>query len=193
MKNRFSYLLVLLGALALCSVPAHGASLEGQHFDDGARLGDADLQLNGVGLRGVFIIKAYVAGLYLTRKATTLQEVLAAPGPKRLQMRMLLGATPQDFNTALVAGIRKNASPAEMQALQERISQMERAIEGFGNTSKGDVVNLDYQPQQGMTLVVNGTVRGGPIPGADFYAAVLGIFVGDNPIDKRLRKGLLGQ
>lgn len=183
----------LLCALALGSAPAVAASLEGQRFDDTTRVANSELVLNGLGLRAVFIIRAYVAGLYLSSKAASMEEALAAPGPKRLQLKMLSPASAKDFNHALVAGIRKNASPAELQALQERISQFERTIDALGSTAKGDTINLDYVPQHGMTLAVNGTVRGNPIAGADFYQAVLGIFVGDNPVDKRLKKGLLGQ
>ncbi len=191
MKTNFLSVLSLL--LALTGSPVSAASLEGQRFDDTTRIGNADLVLNGLGLRAVFIIKGYVAGLYLANKAATLEEVLAVPGPKRLQLRMLREASPQDFNNALVAGIRKNATSAELETLQERIGQLERTIAAVGTTVKGDTINLDFVPERGMTLAVNGTVRGPAIPGADFFQAVLGIFVGDNPVDKRLKKGLLGQ
>jgi len=36
-------------------------------------------------------------------------------------------------------------------------------------------------------------MKGSAIAGADFFGAVLGIFVGGHPIDARLKKGLLGQ
>jgi hypothetical protein len=35
-------------------------------------------------------------------------------------------------------------------------------------------------------------LRAEPIAGADFYAALLRIFVGANPVDVRLKKALLG-
>jgi len=34
---------------------------------------------------------------------------------------------------------------------------------------------------------------GSAIAGQDFYNALLEIFVGDDPVDTRLKKGLLGQ
>ena len=52
---------------------------------------------------------------------------------------------------------------------------------------------LDYVPDLGTTLAVNGASKGAAIAGADFFTAVLGIFVGDNPVDARLKQGLLGQ
>lgn len=178
---------------ALVAPWAGAATLEGQRFEDSTRLANSELRLNGLGLRAVFIIKGYVAGLYLNEKAATLQEVAAMAGPKRLQLRMLRSAGPDDFNNALVAGIRKNAGEAELARLNERIGQLERTINAIGATVTGDVINLDYVPERGTTLAVNGAIKGAAIAGPDFYNAVLGIFVGDNPVDTRLKKGLLGQ
>lgn len=180
--------------IAMLAAPGAGAAtVEGERFDDKASLNSSELQLNGVGLRAVFIIKGYAAGLYLGAKVSTWQQVSALAGPKRVQLRMLRSAGPDDFNKALVAGIRKNASEAELAALSDRIAQLERTISTLGSTVKGDVINLDYVPQRGMTLSVNGQQKGGEIAGADFFNAVLGIFVGDHPIDARLKSGLLGQ
>lgn len=179
--------------LTLVHPRADAVSLEGQQFDDSASVANGQLRLNGVGLRAVFIIKGYAAGLYLSEKASTWEQVSAMAGAKRVQLRMLRRAGPDDFNAALVAGIRKNASEAELVALRERIAQLERTISTLGSTVKGDVINLDYLPERGTILSVNGVQKGVEIAGADFYNAVLGIFVGDHPVDARLKKGLLGQ
>ncbi|MDO8252877.1 MAG: chalcone isomerase family protein, partial [Rhodoferax sp.] len=85
---------------ALVAPWAGAATLEGLRFEDSTRLANSELRLNGLGVRAVFIIKGYVAGLYLNEKAATLQEVAAMPGPKRLQLRMLRSAGPDDFNSA---------------------------------------------------------------------------------------------
>lgn len=187
--------LILSTALLTCLVTgsAQAASFEGQTFEDSIHLGNRDLRLNGMGIRAVLFIRAYVAGLYLSEPGNSWEQVLTMTGPKRLQMRMLRSAGPSDFNNALVAGIRKNASEAELAQLSERIKQLERTIEAVGTTVAGDVINLDYLPEQGTVLSVNGAAKGTAIAGADFFNAVLGIFVGDKPVDKRLKKGLLGQ
>lgn len=190
---KFRFLNPPLLCLALLAAPAAQATtLEGQTFDSHVRLGSSELQLNGLGLRAVLVIKGFVAGLYLNGKATSLQEVSALPGPKRLQLRMLRGAAPDDFNSALVHGIRRNATEAEQARLGERIAQLEQKIQSIGSTVKGDVIDFDYVPGRGTTLSVNGAARGPAIAGADFYDAVLSIFVGEHPVDTRLKKGLLG-
>jgi hypothetical protein len=40
---------------------------------------------------------------------------------------------------------------------------------------------------------VDGAARGEPIPGEDFYAALLKIWLGEKPVDADLKKAMLGQ
>lgn len=184
---------VVFLAAALMSSFAFPATMEGMQFDDSVQVGSTEVKLNGLGLRAVLFIRGYVAGLYLSDRASTSREVLVASGPKRLQMRMLREASAEDFNKALVSGMRKNATESELAVLQDRLGQLERVIADIGTVRKGDAITLDYVPGHGMTLAVNGAIKGSSIHGADFYRTLLEIFVGDNPVDARLKKGLLGQ
>lgn len=180
-------------ALSLACAPVGAGILEGQTFNNSVRVFNHDLRLNGLGVRAIFFIKGYVAGLYLSEKVASIKDVIAMPGPKRLQLRMLRKAGPDDFNSALVDGIRKNASEFEMAGLSSRVAQLEQTILSIGNSKEGDVIDFDYVPEYGTTLAINGTIKGSAIAGVDFYIAVLGIFVGEHPIDSRLKKGLLGK
>ena len=185
--------IALLGFCLLASSSAAAATLEGQEFDDTIRLSNRDLRLNGLGVRRILFIKAYVAALYVGERVGSSLEVALMPGPKRLQLRMLQNAGPDDFTSALVAGIRKNTSDAEQVRLGDRIAQLQHTIERIGRTAKGDNITLDYLPEFGTRLAVNGVSQGQAIAGADFFDALLGIFAGDKPVDSRLKKGLLGQ
>lgn len=185
--------LLLAGLLlAVCSA-AGAARVAGQNFDERLRLADADLVLNGVGLRAVAWLKGYAAGLYLADKADSPVAVLAMKGPKRLQMKMLLEVPPKEFIKAIEVGMKRNHSAAEHAALVDRIAQFGRNVEAIGSVKKGDVVNLDYLPGKGMVMSLNGSPRGQTIAGDDFYAGMLRIFIGDRPVDKQLKAGLLGQ
>ena len=42
-------------------------------------------------------------------------------------------------------------------------------------------------------LSVNGQPRGEPFAGEAFYGAILKIFIGPDPVDEKLKAGLLGQ
>lgn len=190
MKKHF-----LLPFLLWATMGSHAASatLEGLQFEDQVRLANRELQLNGLGVRAVFIFKAYVAGLYLGDKASTGQQAVLNQGPKRLQLRMLMEIGAPDIKKALVDGMRKNVSEAQWAGMAERAAEFSRTIDAIGVARLGDTINLDYVPDRGLTLAVNEVARGSAIAGQDFYNALLEIFVGDDPVDTRLKRGLLGQ
>ena len=76
---------VMLAASAL----AQGVTVSGVKFDETAEVGKAKVQLNGAGVRYKAVFKVYAAGLYLSKKAGTTDEVLAMPGAKRIAITML--------------------------------------------------------------------------------------------------------
>ncbi len=185
----------LIAAFALAAVaPWTHAQMKiaGETFDASLRVGDAELVLNGVGVRAVAWFKGYAAALYLTAKAATPAQVLATPGAKRLQLRMLIDVPAKEFVKAVDVGIARNTPESEHAALAERQASFDGQIQAIGTVEKGAVVDLDYLPGRGLQMSLNGRPGGPAIPGADFYAAVLLIFLGDKPVDKRLKAGLLG-
>jgi hypothetical protein len=182
----------LAAALLLVAAAASATRIEGRTFDDRIRLADTDLLLNGVGLRAVLMFKGYAAGLYLASKARTPEQVLATPGAKRVQMQLLLDVEAKEFVKAFDVGMKRNLGEAERAAMQDRIAQFDQMVGQIGTVKKGDVVNLDFIPARGLVLTLNGKPRGEPIPGADLYAALLKIFIGERPVDLKLKAGLLG-
>lgn len=190
---RVLFLSSLLLACGLTVLPAHAVVLEGQRFDERVRLAQHELQLNGLGVRAAWIFKAFVAALYLPEKTHEARQVLDHDAPRRLQLRMLMDVAPGEIKKALVRGMQKNASEAEWAALQARAEAFARTIDSIGTAREGDTIDLDYLPGQGLRLAVNEVPRGPLIAGADFYQALLGIFVGPHPVDTRLKNGLLGQ
>jgi hypothetical protein len=182
---------VFVGLLLVASA-ASAARMAGQNFDDRIRLADTDLVLNGVGLRGVLMLKGYAAGLYLTGKARTPEQVLAQRGAKRVQMKMLIDVEAKEFVKAFDVGMRRNNSEAERLAMRDRMAQFNRDVGLIGGVKKGDVIDLDFIPARGLLLSLNGRPRGEPIAGEDLYAGLLKIFIGEQPVDKKLKAGLLG-
>jgi Chalcone isomerase-like len=171
---------------------AMAARIAERDFEDRIRLGETDLVLNGLGLRAVLWFKGYAAGLYLHDKATTLPKVLDSRGPKRVQIQMLMEVKAQEFTKAVNVGMQRNHTEAEHKALQERIQRFNATIEQIKVLKVGDVVNLDFVPEKGTSLVINGKVQGAVLPGEDFYAGLLKIFIGEKPVDQKLKAGLLG-
>ena len=185
--RRFALLFTLL-----CAAIAQAAQIEGQTFDERIQLAGSELRLNGVGMRAVAWFKGYTAGLYLSRPARDAAQVIAAPGPKRVQMRMMREAGAEVFVKAFHGGIEGNSGEAERAQLAERMAAFDRNMRSLVKVKQGDIVDLDYVPDRGLVLSLNGRVSGEPVPGEDLYAAVLKIFVGERLVDKKMKVGLLG-
>ncbi|NBD22011.1 hypothetical protein GTZ97_15230 [Aquabacterium fontiphilum] len=194
------WLLACCGALAgvmapaslmLTPVAAHAAVLEGQRFDPTVQLGDRTLRLNGLGLRGVAWVKAFVTGLYLPATTRDPAAALAMPGPKRLQIKVLLEAPAAELSKSLNRRVKRHEPAAVQQRLSARLSRLTADINGMGTLKPGDVIELDYVPDQGVGLRHNGKAVGTPQPGEDLYRAVLKVFIGEHPIDQRMKDGLM--
>ena len=183
-------------AAALGLAAARGAlaqmTIVGETFPARMRVGGVDLLLNGVGTRSVAWIHGYAAGLYLSRRVASPEEAVAAPGPKRIQLRMLQTAPAQEFVKAVDKGFRRNTPPEEQPGLDARRAAFNAQLLAARQVKKGDVVDLDYIPGRGLVFVMNGRSGGADIPGEDLYGAVLRIFLGRRPVDAKMKAGLLG-
>lgn len=171
---------------------AAGLQIEGHDFAETVSIANRNAKLNGVGIRAVLWLKGYVAGLYVERPSRDAHVLLQAAGAKRLSLIMLREAETEVFVKAVRGGIEKNLTPEQIAALAPRLERFDTTIRGIGKVKEGDVVDLDYVPEKGLVLSYNGAVRGNAVEGKDFYEAILGIFIGDNPVDKSLKQGLLG-
>jgi hypothetical protein len=189
--NRLA-ILVFAVALPLAAVAAEVAGVK---IDDRAKLdgGGPELVLNGAGVRTRFVVKVYVAGLYLTDKKSAATDAIALGGPKRVGITMLRDVGAQQFNEALVEGFRANNSPAEVEKLKGPLDELSAILTALGEAKKGAVIALDFVPGTGTRVLLNGTPRGKPIAGEDFYRALLRIWLGDKPVDGDLKKAMLGQ
>lgn len=192
-RRSFASLPQFFGALLLLiTFSSWAARIADLSFDDRLRLADTDLVLNGVGLRSVAWLKGFAAGLYLSQKATAPAQALAQAGPKRLQMKMILDVDTKEFIKAFGKSLNRNNTEAERNGMMDRVAQFNRTLEQIGKVRKGDVVDLDFIPGKGLILSVNGTPRGPPVAGEDLYAGLLKVFLGERPVDKKLKAGLLG-
>lgn len=184
--------LLLIAVLLAAGVAARAASVAGVTFDAQARVAETDLLLNGVGVRQVAWLKGYAAALYMTQKAGTAAAAIAAAGPKRIRLHLLVEVEAKEFAKAVDKGMRRNHTPAELAALKPRIAQFDAQILALKLLRKNEVVDLDFVPGTGLVLSRNGKPQGTPLPGDDLYAGLMKIFIGDVPVDSALKAGLLG-
>jgi hypothetical protein len=180
--------------VAVASV-ALAAEVAGVKLDDKVRIAPntPELVLNGAGIRTRFFVKVYVGGLYLPEKKTAVPDVLALGGAKRIQLAMLRDLTAQQLADALNEGFAANNPPADQERYKGQLAELLAVMNALGQAKQGEVIALDFVPDSGTRVLVNGVAKGKPIPDEGFYRAILKVWLGDKPADADLKRGLLGQ
>jgi hypothetical protein len=189
---RANLMMGLVGSMAAVSAGAQPVEMEGQKFEPTVQVGGQALNLNGVGLRRRAIFKVYVAGLYVPQKSTNAATLINDKGARRVSLRMLRDVDAGSFIDSFNDGLKNNLTDAQLTALKPQMDSLTATLKSIGEAKKGDAINFDYTPEGGTRISVNGQPRGDPIPGAEFFSAVLRIWLGEKPADESLKKGMLG-
>jgi hypothetical protein len=168
------------------AVPAKALTVQEVTFADQIELAATTLTLhNAALLRYMNVVKVYVAALYLPT-GTTAAEVLADV-PKRLELNYLVAISGGDFAKAAEPVLLRNQGQIKMDQLRSRIDRLHAA---YRNVQAGDRYALTYVPGVGTELALNGAPLVS-IEGADFASAYFGIWLGEKPIDAKLKSALL--
>jgi len=180
---------VVVSALVGCGLTfgvAAAKDIEGVVFPDTLQVRGVTLHLNDVGLlRYRYVIKAYVAALYLGEGVAP-DDVLG-DRPKRLEIEYFYAIKAAGFAGATIDGIDANVSATEAARLRPRVERLNAL---YRDVKPGDRYALTYLPGVGTELALNGTALGA-IEGADFAAAVFAIWLGPHAIDASLKTQLL--
>jgi Chalcone isomerase-like len=179
----------LIAGMALCLQATAATTVN--KFEPTAQLGGSTLQLNGKGTRVRLVFKAYDMALYTTKRAATPAELLALPGPKRLQFTALRDLPGTDLGRLFLRGISDNAPAAQ---LTRHTMSTTRLIDIFSGKPKlvaGDTFAMDFIPGKGTQFYISGQPQGEPVGDDEFFTLVLRIWFGDSPADAQLRDALL--
>lgn len=184
------FLALVLGTL-IYSLPAAALEIEG--IDVAETISSADskttLLLNGAGLREKFYIDVYIGALYLPAKTADALAILSDEGPASVLMHILYSEiSKKKLTDGWIDGLDANLSKDERQAIQPRLDAFNKL---FAAAHKGDVLSIEYSPDRGTEVRINGEWRGA-IEGNDFFRALLKIWLGPNPVSKSLKQDMLG-
>ena len=186
-------LLVAWTALCLGSAAlAATTEIAGVKVEDSAMVGGAKLPLNGAGIRYKGPFKVYVADLYVGKKVASLDELVAAPGPKRLTMTMLREVEAGPFGKLLTRGMEDNNPKSEISKLVPGLIRMGDIFSANKVLVPGDTILLDWIPGTGLVVTAKGKVQGEPFKEPEFYKALMSIWLGGVPADFKLKDQLLG-
>jgi len=182
---------LLFTILFLLTPAAQGADVAGVKVEESTKVGSADLLLNGAGLRKRAFFQVYAIGLYLPKKTPNAAEAIGQDGLKRVSIHMLRDVGAAQFTDALADGIRENHGEAEAKALAPRVQALAAIMAEVKEARKGMTITLDWTGSA-TQLGIDAKAAGKPIEGADFYRALLRIWLGDKPVQDDLKKALLG-
>lgn len=191
MKTKY-YILTLL-ILAVGSFSTQAKEVAGVDLEEVARMSVAntELILNGAAVRKEAQHAVYIGGLYLANQSSSLEEIIKDPNPKRflfycstskIPAKRLIRAWRQGFNI--------NYSAEELKELEPLIEEFTKVWQN-GLTS-GDEVWVDYIPEVGTRITLNGEVVS-EIKGKEFYTAFLKTWLGSHPFNAKMKRNLLGK
>ena len=185
----------LLSAAVVFSASAALAqvSVSGVKYDETSDLRGTKLQLNGAGVRYKAVFKVYTAGLYLSKKAGSPEEALAAPGAKRMSIVMLRDIDSSELGKLFSRGMEDNMDKAAFSKLVPGVMRMSQIFSDYKKLSTGDSFAIDWIPGVGTIITVKGVQQGEPFKEPEFYNALLRIWLGPNPADWKLKDALLGR
>ena len=179
----FSLSLVLFSAGALTSTHAAVQLPESMEYQD------TKLILNGQGTRVMFFMKIYESGLYLNSANSNSGEVINDNSAMGIRLDVLSSmltaeAMKKAINEGFVKSTKDNTQPINDQITQF-MATLHQAIE------VGDVYEFIYLPESGVDVLRNSELLD-TIAGLEFKKAFFGIWLSDNPIQKSLKKAMLG-
>jgi hypothetical protein len=189
----FKQCLLAAAALALAPATLAQVTVSGVKYEETADVRGNKTNLNGAGVRYKAVFKGYAAGLYLAKNAGTPEEVLGAPGAKRMSITMLREFDSAELGKLFTRGIEDNMDKAAFSKLIPGVIRMSQIFSEHKKLMPGDNFMIDWIPGTGTVLTVKGVPQGEPFKEPEFYNALLRIWLGPNPADWKLKEALLGK
>ena len=186
---------LLLAILCLAAGAASAATVDvaGVKLEDTIDVRGSKLVLNGAGVRYKAVFKVYTAGLYLGKKAGTTDDVLAAPGAKRMTITMLRDIDSAELGKLFSRGMEDNMDKAAFSKLIPGVLRMSEVFSNHKKLLAGENFIVDWVPGTGTVLTVKGKIEGDPFKEPEFFNALMRIWLGPNPADWKLKDALLGK
>jgi hypothetical protein len=185
MKLIPKYLLSFFLFLSLFAFsPLYGADSPNQIEYEGSLLNK-----NGQGTRIVFFMKVYEGSLYLETQSSNAEEIIKSDSPMAIRIDVLSSmVTAEAMKKALSEGLEKSTGN-NTDPITKEVIQLSSSFNSSVNS--GDYYEFIYIPEIGTSVLKNSQLVE-LIKGIKFKKAFFGIFLSKNPIQKNLKKAMLG-
>ena len=179
----FSLVLILFSAGSLTSIQAANELPESMEYQD------TKLILNGQGTRVMFFMKIYESGLYLNSANSNSEEVINDNSAMGIRLDVLSSMlTAEAMKKAIDEGFVKSTKD-NTQPINDQIGQFMATLQEA--IKVGDVYEFIYLPEIGVDVLRNSKLLD-TIAGLEFKKAFFGIWLSDDPVQKSLKKAMLG-
>ncbi len=187
MKLRMT--ITLLSLMLLTTMSSFAMEMNDIEFPDAITVNGVDLILNGLGKREatIFNVDVYVAALYLEHTGSDGYAICESDQTKRLILHFVRDVSGGDIAGAWAEGFMKNGGD-DVSIYESRIVSLNSWM---SEMKDGDKMMFTYIPGTGLEVSLKGTSMG-TIEGSDFSAVFFSIWLGDDPPNGGLRRGLLG-
>ncbi|WP_430462603.1 chalcone isomerase family protein [Thalassolituus sp. LLYu03] len=181
-------ILVSLALLLGLTTAVQAKEIKDVAVDDQLTLEGHSFVLNGAGIRSKFFLDVYIAALYLQKQESDAAAIVAADEPMAIRLHITSGMInskrmSESTRDGFVRSTGGNLAPIE--------GDVEELIKAFKDEIKeGDVFDLVYEPETGVTVYKNG-VAASNVKGLAFKQALFGIWLSDDPIQSSLKKSLV--
>lgn len=183
--NRILAVIILLLSL---SVAAQAVEVAGVPLEPTVAVNGHTLKLNGYGTRKKFFVKVYIGSLYLSRQARRAEEAMGENGDKLIRMNFLHSKVEKGKITEAFSEGMANNSPDVAGSTEAK-----KFIALFtGDFSRGDVVDLLLSADGTVSVKHNNRLLGS-VSSNRLAKAILAIYLGQQPADEELKKGMLGK
>ena len=106
---------------------------------------------------------------------------------------MLRDISSDDLGKSFMEGLNRTSDQADRTRLLSQTMQLGAMFEMVPGLKKGDMLTVDWLPEEGTLCRLNGKQLGEKVPDLAFYNALLKIWIGAHPADLQLRAHLLGE
>ena len=145
--------------------------------------------LNGKGTRVIFFMKVYERSLYLETKSSYADKIINDSSPMALRLDVTSEMVTADaMKKALRDGLEKSTN----NNISPILNEIEQLSSSFNSAvTSGDFYEFIYIPEIGTHVLKNNELVE-LITGLEFKKAFFVIFLSNNPIQKNLKKAMLG-
>ena len=181
-KRLLPFALLLFGFFSLA--PSYAADLPTKMEYQGTKL-----TLNGHGNRIKFFMKVYESSLYLESPSNNAEKIINNDVPMSIRIDVISSlVTPEAMKAALNEGLEKSTGK-NTTPIKKEIDQLNATFNS--DVGSGDFYEFTYLPDSGTHVLKNSNYID-TIPGIEFKKAFFGIYLSSNPIQKNLKKAMLG-